>query len=80
MSSAITPVEGSYSAPAVVHTLKSVRKHHIDIKLPPPAAENEHAMVLNLPGYSREFTYRDFEQLVGVLVQARNDIMGDAGT
>lgn len=38
--------------PVVTHTLKSVRKHHIDIKLPATPRLDEEAFVITINGLS----------------------------
>ncbi len=68
------------SQQAVTHTVKSVRKHHIDIKLPPPPKDDQESFVLHFPGtngmYPVEMHPQDFQQFVAVVRQVRQQVMG----
>ena len=65
---------------AVTHKLKSIRKHYIDLTLPPPPKEDEEAFVLRFPGtngmYPVEMRPGDLQQAINCLQKAINDVTG----
>lgn len=63
---------------AVTHTLKSVRHHRIDFRLPAAPGEHEEAFVIstNQPGGDIRLRPQDFQQFITTLRQVRQQIMG----